>query len=267
MRVTAYPWGVWYSRNLTPDPDRAGRVVGGRTLSRDHDGCDPGRPAARPLRDAVDMVLPADRRRRAGHPHYLKSLPPMRTPCRRRKTCSWPVEAVGGRLLARSRVPEAVEFWGGNAAVDPPCVDAVPTPWSLRPTGDGARLGTLLLGAGVAAPAAPAARAAGDGDAPVAAGTRPLVGWIALAVWPPLRWMSHRTDDRLALPRRAELAGRSRRKPPGRWPSAANIRRRSRRAGSVHTPAAAFCRLLHGPDAGRRYGGRWRVYGSVVSRT
>ena len=23
MRVTAYPWGVWYSRNLTPDAHRA----------------------------------------------------------------------------------------------------------------------------------------------------------------------------------------------------------------------------------------------------
>jgi mono/diheme cytochrome c family protein len=119
MRVSAYPWGVWYSRNLTPDPETGlgqwseAEIVAALTrgVARDGRRLD---PMAMPW-PWFSRLTPEDARAIAV---YLKALPPIRNPVPKPRSVSWG-ERAGGKLLALVGPPVAIEFWGGNAAVDP----------------------------------------------------------------------------------------------------------------------------------------------------
>ena len=118
MRVSAYPWGVWYSRNLTPDVDTGlGRwseaeIVTAITRGIARDGRQL-HPMAMPW-VWFSRLTPSDAQAIAT---YLKALPPIRNdvPKPRLMTVG---EEVGGKLLALLGAESAIGFWGGNAAVD-----------------------------------------------------------------------------------------------------------------------------------------------------
>ncbi len=150
MRVSAYPWGVWYSRNLTPDVATGlGRwsedeIVAAvtRGVRRDGGGSTRWRCRGRGSRGSAA----ADARAIAA---YLKALPPVLNavppPEHRLDRRTRRRQAAGARSARRPRV----EFWGGNAARTHDLPD-VATParrraaWALG-------WGTLILALGAGA--------------------------------------------------------------------------------------------------------------------
>ena len=266
MRVTAYPWGVWYSRNLTPDPEtglggwseadivraiRTGVTPDGRRLD----------PMAMPW-PWFSRLTEDDARAVAT---YLRALPPVRNPVPPAKDVPL-AEAVGGKLLALAGVPVAVEFWGGNAAVDPALRDAVPAPPSLRAGATALGWTALALGAGVLLRGARLRR---DGRwwrrrRWLAVGACLLAGWATLAVWPPLRWMSPALTTgwlfRGAPGLPADLDGA-----PRALAERGEYLATVAPCGLCHTPAAAFSGFSTGRTLAGGMEGRWRVYGRVVS--
>ncbi len=132
MRVSVYPWGVWYGRNLTPDRDTGlGRWSEAEIVRALTEG------VARDGRHLDPMAMPwpwfsrltrADARAIAV---YLKSLPPIANAVPASEW-GWPGEMVGGKILAFFGVPAAVELWGGNAATDPALRGRIPAWWLHR---------------------------------------------------------------------------------------------------------------------------------------
>jgi mono/diheme cytochrome c family protein len=266
MRVTAYPWGVWYSRNLTPDPEtglggwseadivraiRTGVTPGGRRLD----------PMAMPW-PWFSRLTDDDARAVAA---YLRALPPVRNPVPPAKAVPL-AEAVGGKLLALTGVPVAVEFWGGNAAVDPALRDAVPAPLSLRAGATALGWTALGLGAGILFRGARLPR---DGRRSrrrrwLVVGACLLAGWATLAVWPPLRWMSPTLTTTWlfrgtpALP--ADLTGA-----PRAFAERGEYLVTVAPCGLCHTPAGAFLGFYTHRTLAGGMEGRWRVYGRAVS--
>ena len=261
MRVSAYPWGVWYSRNLTPDAltglgawseqdivtaVRRGITPDGRRLD----------PFAMPW-TWFSRLTEADARAIAV---YLKSLPPIANavPARER---IWPVEAVGGKLLVLLGSDAAVEFWGGNAATEPALRGRVPASWARRLTAQALGWGTLLSACGVAAIGL---RRRGRRWRWLGFGAAALMGWVALAVWPPLALMTPEMTTRWLFLGAPSL-------PAGVEGSARALAERGAYVATIapcglcHTPAASFI----GFDTRRTLAGgmeaRWRVYGSAVS--
>src|SRR4029077_8382488 len=114
------------------------------------------------------------------------SLPPIANavPARER---IWPIEAVGGKLLVLLGSEAAVEFWGGNAASEPALRGRVPAAWARRLTAQALGWGTLLSAVGGAAIGL---RRPGRGWRWLGLGTAALLGWVALAVGPPLALMT-----------------------------------------------------------------------------
>jgi mono/diheme cytochrome c family protein len=261
MRVSAYPWGVWYSRNLTSDADTGlGRwsedeIVQAftRGIARDGRRLD---PMAMPW-PWFSRLTPDDARAVAV---YLKALPaiPNAVPPPRYPPAP---EAVGGKLLSLLGAETAVEFWGGNAATDQALRDGVPAAagWRLASSLLGAS--TLALGAAslLLALLARHRRVLG-----LVGGAVIISGWATLAVWPPLglmnpemtiRWLFLGTPT---LP--ASLDG------PGR-----GLAERGRYVATVapcglcHTPAGAFVGFYTGRTLAGGMEARWRVYGRAVS--
>jgi mono/diheme cytochrome c family protein len=259
MRVSAYPWGVWYSRNLTPDDETGlGRWTEAdivraltRGIARDGRRLD---PMAMPW-PWFTRLDPADARAIAV---YLKSLAPNANAVPAPRRPSLP-EQVGGKLLALVGMPVAVEFWGGNAAADPALRGDLPVSGLLRGAagaigwGALAGLGTLLL-MGV--------RRRRRGLAAVAGFA--LVAWVTLGVWPPLRLMSPEMVARWLLlgtpPLPSSLGGAPRARAE-RGEYAATIAP----CGLCHTPAGAFVGFYTSLTAAGGMRGRWKVYGTAVS--
>ncbi len=261
MRVSAYPWGVWYSRNLTADADTGlGRwsedeIVRAvtRGIARDGRRLD---PMAMPW-PWFSQLTPDDARAIAV---YLKALPAISNAVPLPRYVPAP-EAVGGKLLSLLGAETAVEFWGGNAATEPALREGAPAApgWRLAAWLLGAA--TLALGAGGLLRALVGRRRRALG---LVGGAVILSGWAALAIWPPLgvmnpeltiRWLFLGTP---ALP--ASLDG------PGRA-----LAERGRYVATVapcglcHTPAGAFVGFYTGRTLAGGMEARWRVYGRAVS--
>jgi mono/diheme cytochrome c family protein len=261
MRVSAYPWGVWYSRNLTPDAmtglgawsEQDIVIAVTRGITRDGRRLD---PFAMPW-TWFSRLTEADARAIAV---YLKSLPPIANAVPAREGI-WPVEAVGGKLLVLLGAEAAVEFWGGNAAADPALRGRVPAPWARRLTAQALGWGTLLSALAIAAIGL---RRPGRRSVWLGLGTAALTGWIALAAWPPLALMTPEMTTRWlflgspALP--AGLEGRARALAE-RGEYVATIAP----CGLCHTPAASFIGFYTGRTLAGGMRARWRVYGSAVS--
>jgi mono/diheme cytochrome c family protein len=266
MRVTAYPWGVWYSRNLTPDPETGlGRWSEADVVRAIRTGIAPdGRrldPMAMPW-PWFSHLTDEDARAIAT---YLRALPAVRNPVPPPVTTPL-AERVGGKLLALAGLPVGVAFWGGNAAVEPGLREGVPAPPALRVGAAALGWTTLLAGVGaVARSVLPRIRGRpGRRRRWLAVGAGALVAWTVLAAWPPFRWMSPAVTSRWlfrgtpALP--ADLDG-AQRAYAERGAYLATIAP----CGLCHTPARAFV----GFETRRTLAGgmeaRWRVYGRVVS--
>jgi mono/diheme cytochrome c family protein len=258
MRVSAYPWGVWYSRNLTPD-DATGlgrwseaEIVEAitRGVSRDGRRLD---PMAMPW-PWFSRLRPSDA---AAIAAYLRSLPPVanRVPDARHVSVG---ERAGGALLALLGAEAAVEFWGGNAALRP-ADGEIP----VRP---GRRLAACVAGWSVAALAIGllALGVMRHRRWLLAAGAVVLVGWVALGAWPPSGLMSPEMTARWlflgapALPGSLQGAERALAE---RGEYLATIAP----CGLCHTPASAFTGFLTGRWLGGGMEARWRVYGRAVS--
>jgi mono/diheme cytochrome c family protein len=266
MRVTAYPWGTWYSRNLTPDPETGlGRWSETDVVRAVRTGVTPdGRrldPMAMPW-PWFSRLTDDDARAIAT---YLRALPPVRNPVPSPVTPPL-TEQVGGKLLALAGLRVGVGFWGGNAAVDPAPRDTAAAPGSLR-------LGAALLGwAALLAGGGAAARGFLLRDAArpwrhrrwLAAGACVFVGWATLAVWPPVRWMSPALTTAWlfrgtpVLPADLDEAGRAYAE-RGAYVTAIAA------CGLCHTPAGAFVGFATDRTLAGGMEARWRVYGRAVS--
>jgi mono/diheme cytochrome c family protein len=257
MRVSAYPWGVWYSRNLTPDEATG---LGGwsedeivaavtRGLARDGRRLD---PMAMPW-PWFSRLTPSDARAIAV---YLGRLAPVANavPAPERIPVA---ERAGGKLLALLGADVAVEFWGGNAAADA-SLTAIPAPAARRLAARAAGWGTLGAAAGLLAFGALRRRRL------AVVGAAALAAWVALAVWPPLalvppeatvRWL---LAGRPALPASVTGAERALAERGEYLVTVAPC-------GLCHTPVSPFVGFLGGRALAGGMEGRWRVYGSAVS--
>lgn len=258
MRVSAYPWGVWYSRNLTSDAatglgawseaDIVAAVT--RGLTPDGRRLD---PMAMPW-PWFSQLAPQDARAVAA---YLKALPPNPNAVPA-ATRPWLVEQVGGKALALLGAETAVEFWGGNAGAE------------RAPRGIPESLGWRALALALGIATLTAAVVSIDlgrrrrWRPMMAAGGLALAGWLALGTWPPVRLMSPETAVRWLLlgspPLPAALAPAERALATrGAYVAAITP------CGLCHTPAGVFVGFYTGRTLAGGMEGRWRVYGSAVS--
>ena len=263
MRVSAYPWGVWYSRNLTPDADTGlGRwsedeIVRAftRGVARDGRRLD---PMAMPW-PWFSRLTPADARAIAT---YLKALPAVRNavPAAHRVSAA---EAAGGKLWSLLGAETAVEFWGGNAAADPALLEADPATPRRRLAARVLGYSTLVLGGAIFVIALTRRRHRGIG---LVGSLVMLASWAILAVWPPLGLMDPETTIRWLFLGAPEL-------PASLDGPARALAERGRYVatwapcGLCHTPAGAFVGFYTGRTLAGGMQARWRVYGSAVSST
>lgn len=259
MRVSAYPWGVWYSRNLTGDPETGlGRWSEAEIVRALTEG------VARDGRRLDPMAMPwpwfsrltgSDARAIAA---YLKSLPGNPNPVPAPEPIALP-ERMGGKLLALLGSRVALELWGGNAAADPELRGVVPAPRARRLAARAIGWSTLVVAMALLAAGAWMRRRA----AVVTAGIV-LAGWLTLAVWPPLALVSPGMVSRWLLrgmPRLpATLTGAERARAE-RGEYLATIAP----CGLCHTPARVFAGVLTGRTAAGGMEARWKIYGTAVS--
>jgi len=264
MRVSAWPWGVWFSRNLTPDAETGlGRwteaeIVAALTrgVSRDGRRLD---PMAMPW-PWFSRLTPADA---AAIATYLKALPPVR---REVPSAVLPslAERAGGKLLALLGLPVAVKFWGGDATNDP----ALRRAEAASPVRRAAALtlgwGTLALAG--ATPVLAWARACRCATRIVtaAAASCMLAGWLALAAWPPFGLLGAEATTRwllLGTPAISADLTESERALAERGEYVATIAP----CGLCHTPASPFVGFLTGRTLAGGMEARWNVYGRAVA--
>ncbi len=259
MRVVAYPWGVWYSRNLTPDVEtglggwserdvvralRRGETPDGRRLD----------PFAMPW-PWFARLTDADARAIAA---YLASLEPVRNPVPAPIRVV-AVEAVGAKLLALLGAEASVDFWGGNAATETALRALPPAPAGRRQAAWAVGAAGLALALGLVVAGGLRRRRWW-----LAAGLVALGSWGLLAVWPPVgllppaltvRWLflgapalpgALSAPDRALAERGAYVAGIA-------------------PCGLCHTPTGAFAGFWTGRALAGGMEARWRVYGSAVS--
>jgi mono/diheme cytochrome c family protein len=263
MRVSAYPWGVWYSRNLTPDADTGlGRwseaeIVTAITRGVARDGRRL-HPMAMPW-VWFSRLSPQDSRAIAT---YLKALPPIRNdvPEPRRLTLG---EQAGGKLLALMGAESAIGFWGGNAARDPALVGI--------PVSTGRRVLASVIGWGsaaiiflVTAAGIVLTRSGRKRWSALLAGALLLGGWIVLGAWPPARFLSpERVIERHfrgapALPRWITGPERARAERGEYLATVAPC-------GMCHTPASPFSGFMTARWLAGGMDARWRLFGRAVS--
>ena len=262
-RISAYPWGVWYSRNLTPDRDTGlgawsdDEILRALTRGIARDG--------RRL-DAMAMPWPWFSRLRADDARaivaYLRSLPPIRNdvPKPRRLTVG---EVVGATLLALGGAESAVELWGGNAAVDRTLV-GIPAARGRRVLAGVLGWGSGLLVFLLTAAALVLLRGGWWRRAALAAGALLLAGWLVLGAWPPLRLVSPERSARWLFAGSPTLP---------RWlsgPERALAERGEYLAGVApcglcHTPATPFVGVLTSRTLAGGMDTRWRRSGGAVA--
>jgi mono/diheme cytochrome c family protein len=260
MRVAAYPWGVWYSRNLTPDPETGlGRWTEVEIVAALRRGI---APDGRRL-DPMAMPWPWFSRLTDGDARaiatYLRAVPSVRNPVPSPRAVPL-AERVGGKLLALLGRPVAVEFWGGNAAGADPTLRGIPAPPALRRWSQiiGWAL-PILAGLALAGGLRPPRRPAGIGCGLLIVGV-----WIALAIWPPFRLMSPEVTTRWLFQGAPAL-------PVGLDGPARALAARGEYlvtiapCGLCHTPAGAFAGFYTGRALAGGMEARWQVYGRAVS--
>jgi mono/diheme cytochrome c family protein len=263
MRVGGYPWGVWYSRNLTSDPETGlgqwseeeiSRAVT-RGIARD------GRPlhAMAMSWPWFSRLTPTDARAIAV---YLKSLPLIRNlvpPAERIPA----VEAVGGKILVLLGRKTAVEFWGGNAAADPGLRASIPVPAEQRRKAGLWGWGSLVLVGAVALIALVKIRRRW-GRLLLAPALLLALGWGTLVVWPPMDLLGSQATVRwlfLGTPRLPDALTGAPRALAERGEYLATIAP----CGLCHTPATAMVGFLTSRTMAGGMEARWRVYGRAVS--
>ena len=262
MRVTAYPWGVWYTRNLTPD-DRTG--LGRWTEAEIVDAVTRG--VARDGRQLDPMAMPwpwfsrlsaSDARAIAV---YLKALPPVENAVPDARYVSIG-ERVGATVLALLGSESAIEFWGGNAALERAESEMTFAP-SVAPR---RRLTARVLGWSIAGLAA-GALVLGVRHRrrfTVAVAVVIAVGWITLGVWPPFSFMRSEMTIRwlfLGAPKLPSSMTGAARALAERGEYLATIAP----CGMCHTPVSAFAGFLTSRTLAGGMEARWRVYGRAVS--
>ncbi|MBM3220430.1 MAG: c-type cytochrome [Candidatus Rokubacteria bacterium] len=262
MRVSAWPWGVWYSRNLTPDVATGlggwseDAIVAAVTRGVRPDG---GRldPMAMPW-PWFSRLSPGDARAIVA---YLRSLPPMPNAVPPPETISFG-ERVGGKLAALAGAEAAVAFWGGNAARTHDLPDVVPL--GRRRAARALGWGTLILalGAGAFALRRPGVRWRRRFVLPCAVVA--IAAWGVLGGWPPLALLSPEQTTRwlfLGTPELpASLTGA-----PRALVERGEYLSTVAPCGLCHTPADAFAGFLTGRTLAGGMEARWRVYGRTVS--
>jgi mono/diheme cytochrome c family protein len=260
MRVSAYPWGVWYSRNITSDEETGiGRwtedelvLAVTRGIARD------GR-RLHPMAMSwpwFSRLTESDARAIAA---YLKRLPVIRNPV----PLPEPVplaEAAGGRLLHIFGAEVALEFWGGNAASDPALQGDLAAPPGRRSLAITLGWGSLALPL-VAFAVGLRRRRRWAWSIGAAVG---LLGWGLLAVWPPVAVMSPEVTTEWLLmgtPGTPTALGGSRRALVERGEYLATVAP----CGLCHTPVDALVGFRTSRTLAGGMEARWKVYGSQVS--
>ena len=258
MRVSAYPWGVWYSRNLTPDATTGlgqwseAEIVEAITRGVSRDG--------RRL-DPMAMPWPWFAALRATDAHaiatYLKSLPAIvnAVPAARRVSVG---ERAGATVLVGLGAGSALEFWGGNAALERPEVEI--------PAGGGRRMAAQIVGwssAGLAAFVLVVGVRRRRRLA-VALGAVGVAAWAALGAWPPFAVMSPETTTRWLLAGSPAL-------PASMTGAARALAERGQYLATIapcglcHTPVSSFAGFLTSRTLAGGMEARWRLYGRAVS--
>ena len=260
MRVSAYPWGVWYSRNITSDEETGiGRWTEEELVQAVARGIARDGRRLHPMAMSwpwFTRLTESDARAIAA---YLRRLPAIRNPV----PLPEPVplaEAVGGRLVHAFGAEVALEFWGGNAATDPNLRGDLAAPPGRRTLA--LVLGWGVLGAPVLAVAVGLRRRR---RWPWFAGAAvSLVGWGVLAIWPPVDLMSPETTAKWLLMGTpgtpASLSGAQR----------ALVERGEYLAtvapcGLCHTPVDPLVGFRTSKTLAGGMEARWKVYGSQVS--
>jgi cytochrome c553 len=276
MRVSAWPWGVWYSRNLTPDAETGlgpwsdEDIVQAITRGISRDGRRLN-PTAMPW-PWFSRLTPEDARAIA---NYLKRVPPVRNAVPPRERVPW-AERLGGKLLALFGPEPAVEFWGGNAAMDASLRGTIPVPRDRRITATLTGCGVALAAAAVMAAGLVRGRVRHDAPRPVRrsvalawraaviGGATLLTGAAVLAAWPPfalmgpemtVRWLFLGTP---VLPRDLDPAQLAR---ASRGEYLATVAP----CGLCHTPARAFVGFTTRLTLAGGMEARWGLFGRAVS--
>jgi mono/diheme cytochrome c family protein len=263
MRVSAWPWGIWYSRNLTPD---GATGLGGWSEDEIVAAVTRGvRPDGRRL-DPMAMPWPWFSRLDPGDARaiaaYLRSLPATPNPVPPPEVIPF-AECVGGKLMVLGGAAAAVAFWGGNAAHPLDLPDAVAP--GRRRAAQALGWGTLIVVLGAAVFALRPGHGGRWRRRLVLAGTvAGIVAWGTLGAWPPLALLSPEQTTRWLF------LGT-----PGLPPSLAGAPRALAERGEYlatvtpcglcHTPVDAFAGFLTGRTLAGGMQARWRVYGQVVS--
>jgi mono/diheme cytochrome c family protein len=261
MRVSSYPWGVWYSRNLTPDVEtglgrwREDDIVRALTRGEAPDGRRLD-PFAMPW-PWFSRLTDADARAIAV---YLGSLPPVRNPVPPPEPVAV-IEGVGAKLLALGGASASIDFWGGNAAVDAALRVQPPGPVGRRRVAWALGAATLTLALGALAAGALRRR---HRHWWWTAGLVALGGWALVAVWPPVGLLPSAAITRWLFLGAPALPGSL---PP---PARALAERGEYIAGIApcglcHTPAGPFAGFRNGLTLAGGMEARWRVYGRAVS--
>jgi mono/diheme cytochrome c family protein len=263
MRVSAWPWGVWFSRNLTPDRETG---LGGWSEDAIVAAITRGvRPDGRSL-DPIAMPWPwfsrLDGRDARAIAAYLRSLPPIRNAVPPAERVFF-VDRVGGKLAVLAGGSAAIAFWGGNAA-RMPVVGEVVSP-GRRHAARALGWATLLLPLGAGALAL-GRRWTGwwPRRVLVGGGVAALAAWATLGIWPPLALLSPEQATRWLFLGAPEL-------PPALTGAPRALAARGEYLATIapcglcHTPVDAFAGFLNGRTLAGGMDARWRVYGRVVS--
>ena len=260
MRVSAYPWGAWYSRNITSDDetglgrwteDEIVRAVS-RGIARDGRRLHPmamSWPWFARLTESDARAIAV----------YLKRLPALRNPVPLPESVPL-AEAAGGRLVHAFGAEVALEFWGGNAATDPALRGDLAAPPGRR---------SLALAVGWGVLAVPALLLAVGLRRRrrwpwLFGATAGLLAWGLLAVWPPVALMSPDVMTEWLLmgtPGTPKSLTGSHRALVERGEYLVTIAP----CGLCHTPVDALVGFRTSKTLAGGMEARWRVYGSQVS--
>jgi mono/diheme cytochrome c family protein len=260
MRVSAYPWGVWYSRNITSDEETGiGRWTEAELIQAVTRGIARDGRRLHPMAMSWPWFTRLSESDARAIAVYLKRLPAIRNPV----PLPEPVplaEAAGGRLAHAFGAEVALEFWGGNAATDPSLRGDLAAP-------PGRRTVALVLGWGVLGVPALA----------VTVGLRRrrrwlwfagavvgLIGWGVLAIWPPVDLMSpEMTAEWLLMgtPGTPASLGGAHRALAERGEYLATVAP----CGLCHTPVDPLVGFRTSKTLAGGMEARWKVYGSQVS--
>jgi cbb3-type cytochrome c oxidase subunit III len=263
MRVSAWPWGVWYSRNLTPDRATGlgdwseAAIVAAVTRGVRPDGrrLDPMAmpwPWFSRLRDSDARAIAA----------YLRSLPPMSNSVPQPEVFPL-VDRVGGKLAALVGAEASVAFWGGNAAHSPRLGDVVTH--GRRRLARTLGYATLLLPLGAVAYGLGRRRATTRRrQAALVIGIGALGAWGTLGGWPPFALLTPQQTTRWLFLGAPELPS-SLSGAQGALVARGEYLTTVAPCGLCHTPADAFAGFLTGRTLAGGMEARWRVYGRAVS--